>query len=243
MYSSLENSGACCSLAETSTKRSSVSASLSKSLSSVQSISGHKHPPMTGHTEQNPSAPNVFQISSAAVSLLFRWPLSVPSGPPFPFNSFPLGSSENRPPRLSFSRPRPASVLHFFSFFFKVVINKNPCERWLYSRDWAEGMEFITLFDWVTPWLGSRSKQLLDFHPPPVTSCLSLFSALLSTKLHFSYSPLTLLPSPPNSLSLGHPSLLMLFVFLCRLFLQLCDLTHLSFLPVRQLSTWHLLHT
>ena len=214
MYSSLENSGACCSLAETSTKRSSVSASLSKSLSSVQSISGHKHPPMTGHTEQNPSAPNVFQISSAAVSLLFRWPLSVPSGPPFPFNSFPLGSSENRPPRLSFSRPRPASVLHFFSFFFKVVINKNPCERWLYSRDWAEGMEFITLFDWVTPRLGSRSKQLLDFHPPPWPPA-SPFSLLSSPQNSTSRTPPwpCFLPPRTPSLSDTHPYLCFLFFF------------------------------
>lgn len=114
MYSSLENSGACCSLDETSTKRSSVTAYLSKSLSSVQSISGHKHPPMTGHTEQNPSAPNVFQISSAAASLLFHWPLSVPSRPPFPFNSFP--GQQWKPPSQTLFQP--ASSCLCASFFF-----------------------------------------------------------------------------------------------------------------------------
>lgn len=129
-----------------------------------------------------------------------------------------------------------------FFFFFKVVINKNPCERWLYSRDWAEGMEFITLFDWVTPRLSSRSKQLLDFHSPRDL----LLLPFLCSPLH--KTPLLLLPPdpasfPPNSLSLWHPSLLVLFVFLCRLFLQLCDLTRLSFLPVRCLSTWpHVAH-
>lgn len=60
---------------------------------------------------------------------------------------------------MSFNRYCPPSV-----FFSQVLINKNPCELRLYSRDRAEGMEFITLFDWVTPRLSSRSKQLLDFH-------------------------------------------------------------------------------
>ena len=59
---------------------------LSESL--FQSISGHKHHPCD--RSNSPSAPTALQIFRLQ-SLLFLWPLSVPSSPPFPFNSFPAG--------------------------------------------------------------------------------------------------------------------------------------------------------
>lgn len=180
------------------------------SFSSVQSISGHKH--HLSDRSHGPTASVVLQIFLLQ-SLLFLWPLSIPSTPPFLFNSLP---------RLFFSQSRPPS-----EFFSQVVINKNPCERGRYSRDRAEGMESITRFDWVTPRLSSRSKQLLDFHshsdlPLLPFLCFPLHKTLLLIL------PLTLHPCPSllNGLSLPHPFLSSLFVFAVLFFFQLLLFTH-----------------
>lgn len=72
MHSLLEN---CCTLTERSIKRSSVNASLYKSLSSVQSISIHKHHP--SDRRDCSSVATVTNISTAVplASLAFKHPL------------------------------------------------------------------------------------------------------------------------------------------------------------------------
>lgn len=167
-------------------KRSSASAAFSKSFSRARSVSGHKHSSDRSHS-QNRSSPNVLQLF-LLYSVLFLWPLSNPSSPPFPFTGFPLRLWK-LPSSLS------AALLSSLHIFFQVVINKNPCERWLYPRDRAEGMEFITRFDWVTPRLSSRSKQLLDFHSLSDLPPFPLLCAPLHKTLLFLLPTLTSLPS------------------------------------------------
>lgn len=108
---------------------------------------------------------------------------------------------------MSFNRYCPPSV-----FFFQVLINKNPCELQLYSRDRAEGMEFITLFDWVTPWLSSRSKQLLDFHSQCDLLPLPFLRSLRNSTSDTFPWPCFLLPHhPARSFSLTLQGFFLLF--------------------------------
>lgn len=118
-----------------------------------------------------------------------------------------LGRCETRP-------PRPPRLC-----YFQTVQNKNPCERWLYSCDGAEGLERITHSDWLTPRPATGSKQLLDFHshsvfpreaplptvPPPLTLFslfLRLVFLLFSVLLFLSqlYAPFLYLPQSYMSL-------------------------------------------
>lgn len=149
---------------------------------------------------------------------------------------------------------KPAHPDSFFLFqpalsslrvFFEVVINKNPCERWLYSRVRAEGMEFITRFDWVTPQLSSRSKQLLDFH----FHCDLPLLPFLCSPLHKTQLlilPLTLLPFPSPLcmvfLSDNRTYLCFLFFFPFSNFVTFLAFLFSSFQNVILLDTLHMSH-
>lgn len=130
----------------------------------------HRMSAVISAIRQTPKAPShkTFSNISAAVplaSLAFRRP---------PWSTFCVwhflwAAVKPALPRFSFSQFCPSCAF----FFFQVVINKNPRKRWHYTRDRAEGLEFITHFDWVTPRLDSGSKQLLDSPPWPPSSRLS----------------------------------------------------------------------
>lgn len=114
------------------------------------------------------------------------------------------------PPRISHCQ---SSV--FPTCFARSGHKQKPWVWWLYSHNRAEGMKFITCFDWVTPCLNARSKQLLDFHS--LTPLFSFYLNLHSNKLLFcslvilALFCLTSLHSTP----VWHPWFFVLLVFLC----------------------------
>lgn len=203
-------------------KRSSASSAFSESFSRARSVSGHKHSSDRSHS-QNRSSPNVLQLFLLH-SVLFLWPLSNPSSPPFPFTGFPL--------RLWKLPSKDSSVLP--PYFFPSGHKQKSLRAVALSPRQGRGHGIHHSL-----WLSYTSAQLkvkaitglsLPLWPPP----LSLFFALLFTKLYFSYSPPWphFLRSHRAAWAFSPSSVLTraLFFFLALFFLRLSELTPLYFL-------------